>query len=81
MTAAGRRLHRLPLVLLVALGGVARFWGLGWGLPHTLAHPDETKFVSIALGMGYGDLDPHWFGYPTVFAFKRQFFLDLYRLP
>lgn len=69
MTAAGRRLHRLLLVLLVLLGGAARFWGLGWGLPHTLAHPDETKFVSIALGMGYGDLDPHWFGYPTLFFY------------
>lgn len=100
MTAADRRPRRL-LVLIVALGAAVRVWGLGWGLPHTLAHPDETKFVSIALGMGYGDLDPHWFGYPTLFfylaaaafgalysagrltghfptlfAFKLQFFLD-----
>jgi 4-amino-4-deoxy-L-arabinose transferase-like glycosyltransferase len=93
--------HRVLLAAIVAAGAAARFWGLGWGLPHTLAHPDETKFVSVALGFGYGDLDPHWFGYPTLFfylaaaafavlyaagrltghfptlsAFKLQFFLD-----
>ncbi len=91
----------LLLAAIVAAGAAVRFWGLGWGLPHTLAHPDETKFVSIALGFGYGDLNPHWFGYPslffylsaaafgvlyaagrltgdfpTLFAFKLQFFLD-----
>jgi 4-amino-4-deoxy-L-arabinose transferase-like glycosyltransferase len=89
------------LAAIVAAGAAARFWGLGWGLPHTPAHPDETKFVSIGLGFGYGDLNPHWFGYPslffylsaaafgvlyavgrltgdfpTLFAFKLQFFLD-----
>jgi 4-amino-4-deoxy-L-arabinose transferase-like glycosyltransferase len=94
-------LHAVLLAAIVAAGAAVRFWGLGWGLPHTLAHPDETKFVSIALGMGYGDLNPRWFGYPslffylsasafavlyavgrltgdfpTLFAFKLQFFLD-----
>ncbi|HYL80676.1 MAG TPA: glycosyltransferase family 39 protein [Candidatus Acidoferrum sp.] len=86
---------------LVVLGGVLRVWGLTFGLPFTGAHPDETKFVSIGLGFGYGDLNPHFFGYPSLlfyltsaafaalyagghflgcfpslFAFKWQFFTD-----
>lgn len=103
MTTPGPRApsHRLLLAAIVLLGAAARFWGLGWGLPHTMAHPDETKFVSMGLRFGYGDLNPHFFAYPslffylsaaafavvyalgrlsgafpTLFAFKLQFFLD-----
>ena len=62
-------LHPVLLAAIVAAGAAVRVWGLGWGLPHTLAHPDETKFVSTALGFGYGDLNPDWFGYSSLFFY------------
>ena len=51
------------LLLLVGLG--VRVWGSSWGLPH-LYHPDEDKIVSHALAFGKGDLNPHYFGWPSL---------------
>jgi len=44
-----RRLWRLDLVLAAALvaAGALRFWGLLFGLPHTLARPDELAVISL----------------------------------
>jgi 4-amino-4-deoxy-L-arabinose transferase-like glycosyltransferase len=61
--------HFLLVAFLVILGGAMRFWGLTFGLPFTGAHPDETMVVSIALRFGYGDLNPHFFLYPSLFFY------------
>jgi hypothetical protein len=54
----------LLLILLVA--AVVRFWGVGFGLPHVDCRPDETLILKIAIGFGSGDLNPHFFRYPTL---------------
>lgn len=51
-------------VLLAGLG--LRLWGIGFGLPYTLVHPDEIRVVNTAAVFGMGDLNPHYFIRPTL---------------
>jgi hypothetical protein len=48
------------------LAAAVRFTGLGWGLPDIDVRPDEELTVTMALRFGSGDLNPHWFWYPTL---------------
>jgi tetratricopeptide (TPR) repeat protein len=55
-------------LLAIALIGFAalvlRVWALDFGLPSWL-HPDEFSFVFLPLNFYGGDLNPHFFTYPT----------------
>ena len=54
-------------IVLLALG--IRAWGLDFGLP-SLYHPDEPLHVTIAQNMlKTGDLNPHFFDYPSLFFY------------
>ena len=44
-------------------------WGIWFGLPHDFARPDEEKLIGAALGIFQGDLNPHFFLYPTLFIY------------
>lgn len=55
----------LGAILLLAL--VVRFWGLGFGLPHTQARPDETQIIDVNLKFLSGDLHPNFFDYPWLY--------------
>ncbi len=46
-----------------------RYWGINFGLPHTEARPDETTIVRIAFHFFSGDLNPHYFNYPTLYMY------------
>jgi len=50
------------VIFLVAAG--LRLWALDFGLPSWL-HPDEFSFVFFPLNFFSGDLNPHFFTYPT----------------
>ena len=54
---------------ILVLAAAARLTGLGWGLPDIDARPDEDIMIAMALRFGTGDLNPHWFGYPTLYAY------------
>ncbi len=54
-----------PWALLVALGAGLRLWALDFGLPSWL-HPDEFSAVFFPLHFFSGDLNPHFFTYPTL---------------
>ena len=56
---------RALLAVLVALGAGLRLWALDFGLPSWL-HPDEYSAVFIPLNFFSGDLNPHFFTYPTL---------------
>ncbi len=60
-----RRGRRVFLAVLILLAVVTRFWGLGWGLPHTY-HIDENRFQAIAVQFLRGDLNPHFFHVGTL---------------
>jgi len=57
------------LLCILLLAVVLRFWGIGFGLPHDRCRPDEFTIAVTALGMGGGDLNPHFFNYPTLFIY------------
>ncbi len=68
----------LPLVLLGAFA--LRVWGIDFGLPNTLTRPDETMLVHRALAVGAGDLNPHFFRYPSLHFYVMAFVYGLYFL-
>jgi 4-amino-4-deoxy-L-arabinose transferase-like glycosyltransferase len=58
------RLARLGLLAVLALAVVLRFWGLRHDLPFSY-FGDELHFMKLSMGMGTGDLNPHWFHKPA----------------
>jgi dolichyl-phosphate-mannose-protein mannosyltransferase len=57
------------LALVIAAGAGLRVWGLRFGLPLDLARPDEEKISRAALGVAQGDLNPHFFLYPSLYIY------------
>jgi hypothetical protein len=58
------------VLLAVLLGGLwLRVWSLGFGLPHPMARPDEEFIVSVALRLFSGDLNPHFFEWPSLYFY------------
>jgi len=54
----------VSLAAVLALALVVRFYGLTYGLPY-LYNADETQVILRALGLGTGDLNPHFFHWPA----------------
>jgi hypothetical protein len=51
---------------------------LSFGLPHLNARPDETGITVIALGFFSGDLNPHFFRYPSFYFYLLAIVYGLY---
>ena len=68
----------LALILLAAFA--LRIWGIDFGLPNTVVRPDETTLVHRALAMGSGDLNPHFFRYPSLHFYVLALVYGLYYL-
>lgn len=62
---SGRKL----LLLVLAFAALLRVWGLGFGLPATLARPDEETVVAVALGVFQRHLNPHFFDWPAFYMY------------
>lgn len=62
------RVHGVLLAILALAAGV-RFWGIAFGLPDVDARPDETTVMNLAIGFFTGDLNPHFFNYPTLYPY------------
>jgi len=56
----------LLLILLLALS--VRLLGINYGLPYVL-YPDEAVIVNHAMAFGTGDLNPHYFIYPSLYMY------------
>jgi 4-amino-4-deoxy-L-arabinose transferase-like glycosyltransferase len=71
--ADGRDEHRVAvgagLALILAAGAIARFWGIGFGLPHTQARPDETQVMDVALSYLRGHAWPEFYDYPRFYNY------------
>jgi 4-amino-4-deoxy-L-arabinose transferase-like glycosyltransferase len=52
---------------ILALAAVARFWGVGFGLPHTQTRPDETQIIDVTLHFLRGNLGPQFYDYPWLY--------------
>lgn len=56
----------LPLAGIAALAAALRFYALTFGLPYLHARPDETTAVGHAAAILAGDLNPHFFNWPSL---------------
>ena len=54
--------------MLIAAAAL-RLWGIGYGLPNTLAHPDEGAVFSVALRFFTRNLNPAFFDWPSLFMY------------
>ena len=66
-------------VVLVA-GLTLRTWGLGFGLPHTAARPDESLLVHRALAVAGEDPNPAFFNYPSLHIYLLAGLYGVYYL-
>ncbi|GMR11952.1 MAG: hypothetical protein BMS9Abin29_0138 [Gemmatimonadota bacterium] len=51
------------------LAGVLRFYALSFGFPLMEAGPDEVQIANRSLRFFTGDLNPHFFQYPTLYLY------------
>ena len=57
-----------------------RVYGLDFGLPHPQVRPDEGVLLHRALSVASGDLNPHFFNYPTLHIYLNALACGLYYL-
>ena len=67
----------LALGLMVGLAAVARFAGIGFGLPLVNCRPDELTLIAHAIGFFSGDFNPHFFSYPSLLMYL---YYGMYRI-
>jgi 4-amino-4-deoxy-L-arabinose transferase-like glycosyltransferase len=67
MKRVNRELIPIGIILLIAL--LVRLWGASSGLPY-IYHPDEPVYINIFQNIfKKGDLNPHFFNYPSLFFY------------
>jgi len=71
--SAGRAWRFAGLALVLAVAAALRLIGITWGLPdgtHLFSyHPDEFHSLRGALSMAFGDLNPHFFNYGSLYLY------------
>jgi 4-amino-4-deoxy-L-arabinose transferase-like glycosyltransferase len=65
MSSASGVRNRLLLGLIVAGAAIVRCVGIGFGLPNSGVRPDELTLIAKVLNFFSGDLNPHFFSYPS----------------
>jgi len=67
MKQVNRELILIGIILLTALS--VRLWGVNYDLPY-IYHPDEPGYIAISQNIfKTGDLNPHFFNYPSLFFY------------
>src|SRR5262249_49500802 len=56
------------LIVILALALIIRLVGIQFGLPYVY-FTDEALLVNHAVAFGTGDLNPHFFGYPSLYMY------------
>jgi len=62
------RYKKVILLTLVFFGLLLRLWGIKQDLPYNY-YGDESDLIYYSLKFGTGDLNPHWFVWPTLFPY------------
>ena len=70
--------HKLCLAAIILSAIGLRFWGIGFGLPNVNCRPDESILVHKALSIASGDLNPHFFNYPSFQFYLLALLYGLY---
>jgi Dolichyl-phosphate-mannose-protein mannosyltransferase len=63
--------------MIVILAALARFAGMGFGLPLVNCRPDEETLIARSIGFFSGDFNPHFFSYPSLLMYLNY---GLYRI-
>jgi len=67
MKRVNRESMLIGIILLTALS--VRLWGVNYDLPY-IYHPDEPRYIAISQNIfKTGDLNPHFFNYPSLFFY------------
>jgi hypothetical protein len=72
-----RQKESITLAVIIAAGGLLRFWALDFGLPNTVCRPDELTITVRAWHL-FKDPNPHFFNYPSLFLYLLLFGYVLY---
>lgn len=62
------RTELIVLTTIVLIAASLRLLGIQQGLPYVL-YPDEAVLVNHAMAFGTGDLNPHYFIYPSLYMY------------
>lgn len=62
---------------VVALGGALRFWGIGLGLPHLMARPDDEAVLVLTGLPARGQFDLGWVMYPSAWVYLNWAWAEL----
>ena len=68
-------MKKIFLILVLAL--LVRLVGINWGLP-SVYHIDESTLVRAAMGMRFGDLNPHFFDWPSLYKYLCHFLFSAF---
>ncbi|MBU2568213.1 MAG: glycosyltransferase family 39 protein [Elusimicrobia bacterium] len=66
----------LPVCIMLASLALG-LWGINYDLPHIYT-TEEYKVVNYALRFGTGDLNPHFFNYPSLYLYFTFFVCGIY---
>lgn len=58
-----------PLIAILSIAAVARFWAIDFCLPSPVCRPDEDAVASVATGFFARDFNPHFFDWPALFMY------------
>jgi hypothetical protein len=70
--------YDLSIIIILCIAAIARYWGIWFGLPSMACRPDECHIVVRAITFFQGDLNPHWFFYPSLFIYITYCFYIIF---
>jgi hypothetical protein len=62
--------RHVPILAILAIAAVARFWAIDFCLPSTLCRPDEEAVASISTYFFTRNFNPHFFDWPSFFMYE-----------
>jgi hypothetical protein len=76
-----KNIEKTDILLLgvLVLGGIVRYWGIDFGLPHTQCRPDE-EFVTNIIFSPVRSFHPGSFNYPSFYKYLLLTFYSFYFL-
>lgn len=75
--AAANRIGQFSLVVALAVGLALRLHGITFGLPD-LRYGDEVQVINHSVALGDGDINPHFFVYPSLIYYLNFFLFGVY---
>jgi hypothetical protein len=59
-----------PIVLILAIAAIARYWAIDFCLPSTLCRPDEEAVAAVSTFFFTRHFNPNFFDWPSLFMYE-----------